>query len=80
MTLERKHVRGKAAQAQNTVMSQAVPQNTVDNPFDTGGQFEPYGYGYVFRYGQSRRHFLTVDDFMTFLADQAIEKMQRVEQ
>ena len=84
MTLERKNGPAKAGQPINTGMSQAVPQNTVENTVFDGRFYidvTPAGYSL---WCQARRpqykRFRTLDDLMTFLADQAIEKMGRTEQ
>ena len=79
MTIVRKHGAAKAGQAQNAGTSQAVPLKAGDNLFDRGFHVEPYGYGYTLvtnRVAERAKHFLTLDDLMTFLASEAIAKMQ----
>jgi hypothetical protein len=81
MTLARKNGSAKAGQPINTGMSQAVPQNTVENPFDGRFSVSHIHGSYFLRVGDSdATMFRTLDSLMTFLADQAIEKMGRVEQ
>lgn len=80
MTLERKRVRAKAAQAQNVVASQAVPLKAGDNVFDRRISIVPNHGGFALWVDENLKLFRTLDDLMTFLADQAIEKIGRVEQ
>lgn len=79
MTVERKLVRAKAAQAQNAGTSQAVPHKAVDNLFDDRFSIVPAGTGYWLSvWSRPSQFFNSLDDLMTFLADQAIEKIGRV--
>lgn len=80
MTLERKHGAAKAGQAQNAGTSQAVPLKAGDNLFDGPFRISPVHGSYALWVGDKFKLYRSLDDLMTFLADQAIEKMGRVEQ
>jgi hypothetical protein len=83
MTINAKSDAAKAGRVRNAGTSQAVSQKAGDNVFDSKLMIMPYGYGYAITFGpfpSTRKHFLTLDDLMTFLASEAIEKMQRIEQ
>jgi len=80
MTLTRKNGSAKAGQPINTGMSQAVPHKAVDNVFDGVFVVEPSAAGFIVRRrcAHNWKYYATLDDLMTFLADQAIEKIGRV--
>jgi len=83
MTINAKSDAAKAGRVRNAGTSQAVSQKAGDNLFDRGFHIEPYGYGFTLvanRVAERAKHFLTLDDLMTFLASEAIAKMGRVEQ
>ena len=84
MTLERKSGAGKTRQAQNAGTSQPAPLKAGDNLFDRLFSIVPAvdGYWLLFPAKTDRmgKSFDSLDDLMTFLADQAIEKMGRREQ
>ena len=84
MTLARKNGSAKAGQPTNAGTSQPVPLKAGDNLFDQRFSVESAAVGYLvwrgFRRPGEPQLFATLDDLMTFLADQAIEKIGRVEQ
>ncbi len=87
MTIDAKSDAAKAGRVRNAGTSQAVSHNAVENianVFDGRMYVEPNLIGrpgFFLSYGQNRTrermYFPTLDDLMTFLADQAIAKLGR---
>lgn len=84
MTVNAKSDAAKARRVRNAGTSQEVSQNAGDNLFDRQFSVVPSAAGYWLLYPSAAdkmgRSFPSLDDLMTFLAAQAIEKMGRVEQ
>jgi hypothetical protein len=84
MTINAKSDAAKAGRVRNAGTSQAVSQKAGDNLFDQQFAIVPAVSGYWLLYPATRDKqglsFHSLDSLMTFLADQAIEKMGRVEQ
>lgn len=84
MTISAKSDAAKAGRVRNAGTSQAVSQTAVDNVFDLTFSVVPSAAGYWLLYPSASnnmgRAFTSLDDLMTFLAQQAIEKMGRAEQ